>query len=80
MEYDKDELRQIKKMLTEIHHVVIGGEHEKETGLLSRVQELEEQVNDNKSFFNKVKWFCFGLAAPASWGVLDILKAIFVKH
>lgn len=66
-------------MIREIHHVVIGSEHDKESGLLERVRHLESTTEYQGKVINNAKWLIIGLSAPASWGVIQFLINIIIK-
>jgi hypothetical protein len=73
------QMSEIKGMVMDIHRVVLGSEHEKDLGLLSRVKELEQKVDKLENTMKKIKWIAIGWALPASVGVLEFLRAIIIK-
>lgn len=66
-------------MIREIHHVVIGSEHDKNSGLLERVRRLESKTDNQDKLINKAKWLIIGMSAPASWGIIQFLINIIIK-
>ncbi|MDF2381311.1 hypothetical protein JMG10_07535 [Nostoc ellipsosporum NOK] len=69
----------VKRLIADIHHVVLGSEHEKDNGLLARVRDLEDRVEKQSLFQKKLVWVAVGMAAPASWGILEFFQKIVLK-
>ena len=43
-------------------------------GLLDRVRELEVEQERQKNFLSRITWMAIGMAAPASWGIIEFLS------
>lgn len=71
------QIAEMNRMITQIYHVVIGSEHDKEIGLLKRVKDLEDETDKLNKFIDRTKWVVVGMAMPASWGIIQLLVTIF---
>ena len=58
----------------EIHRTLLGSEHEKDIGVLARVQELEKEVDKLKQWRHNITYFAYGAVIPASYGMYDIIR------
>lgn len=70
------QMQDIRNMVVDIHRVVLGSEHEKDLGLLSRVRELEERIIKVDMILKRAKWVMIGMAIPASWGIRDLIEIL----
>jgi hypothetical protein len=77
MSIDEKDMQELKKMVSEIYYVVVGSEHDKETGLIERVKTLEVEQDKQKNFINRITWICVGMGMPAGWGVVEIIIKLF---
>lgn len=75
----EQKIDEMKIMVNDIHNVVLGPEHEKDNGLLSRVRDLETKFEKQSMFQKKLMWVAIGMGFPASWGLLEILQKIILK-
>lgn len=71
------QINEIMHKINEIHRLIVGSEHDKDTGLLSRVKDLESRVDSIQDTIVKSKWFLIGVGFFAGWGIIDIIKIIF---
>lgn len=72
------EVAEIKQMVKDIHHVVIGSEHDKDSGLLKRVKDLESDVEGLQKFNNKLVWVAIGMTIPAVYGLGEFLSKLLI--
>ena len=78
------ELEDIKKQLTsmnvslnKITDVLVGNEHDKESGFLCRVKELELSVDKLEKFKDRIMYITVGMSVPSTYGIYKFLSVIF---
>lgn len=70
MENMHEEISEIKQMLTDIHVVVVGSVHDRESGLLERVKKLEKKGDS----FSRIFWLVVGGGSVICFLIKLLLK------
>lgn len=72
----KKQLNSVSTTVNEIRSVLIGNEHDKESGFLNRVKDLEAAVERLEKFKDRLIYAVIGMGIPTSYGIFKIFSTI----
>jgi hypothetical protein len=74
------EIDELKKKLDEVLSLLRGNTLDKnDQGFIGSVNDLEKRVTSLEKWRDRIIWMVIGMGLPASVGVIEILKKIFIK-
>jgi hypothetical protein len=74
------EIDELKKKLDEVLSLLRGNTLDKnDQGFIGSVNDLEKRVTSLEKWRDRIVWMVIGMGIPASVGVVEILKKIFIK-
>lgn len=80
MDQPNKELHEISKNVSDILSLLRGNHLDKnDKGLTGMVDDHDDRLTKLEKFKDRATWMIIGMAAPASWGIIQMLLAIFVK-
>ncbi|MBO9658327.1 MAG: hypothetical protein J7527_05835 [Chitinophagaceae bacterium] len=80
MQHIQEQFKQIDSKLNSITVLLKGHEFDKnDNGMVGQLNEQNDRIDKLEKLVDKGKWFLYGLAVPASWGVIDIIQKIVIK-
>lgn len=73
------EVDELKKKLDEVLSLLRGNILDKsDQGFIGSVNDLEKRVSTLEKWKDRIVWLFIGMGLPASVGVIEILKKIFI--
>lgn len=74
------EVDELKKKLDEVLSLLRGNNLDKnDQGFIGSVNDLEKRMTSLEKWRDRIVWMVIGMGIPASVGVAEILKKIFIK-
>lgn len=74
-----NEVDELKKKLDEVLSLLRGNILDKsDNGFIGSVNDLEKRVSTLEKWKDRIVWMIVGMGIPASIGVVEILKKIFI--
>lgn len=74
-----NEVDELKKKLDEVLSLLRGNILDKsDQGFIGSVNDLEKRVSTLEKWKDRIVWLFIGMGLPASVGVIEILKKIFI--
>jgi hypothetical protein len=74
-----NEVDELKMKLDEVLSLLRGNILDKsDNGFIGSVNDLEKRVNTLEKWKDRIVWLFIGMGLPASVGVIEILKKIFI--
>lgn len=74
------EIDELKKKLDEVLSLLRGNVLDKtDQGFIGSVNDLERRVTGLEKWRDRIVWMVIGMGIPASVGIVEILKKIFIK-
>lgn len=74
-----NEVDELKKKLDEVLSLLRGNILDKsDNGFIGSVNDLEKRVTTLEKWKDRIVWMMVGMGIPASIGVVEILKKIFI--
>lgn len=74
-----NEVDELKKKLDEVLSLLRGNILDKsDNGFIGSVNDLEKRVSTLEKWKDRIVWMMVGMGIPASVGVIEILKKIFI--
>lgn len=74
-----NEVDELKKKLDEVLSLLRGNILDKsDNGFIGSVNDLEKRVSTLEKWKDRIVWMMVGMGIPASIGVVEILKKIFI--
>lgn len=74
-----NEVDELKKKLDEVLSLLRGNTLDKsDSGFIGSVNDLEKRVSTLEKWKDRIVWMMVGMGIPASIGVVEILKKIFI--
>jgi hypothetical protein len=74
------EVDELKKKLDEVLSLLRGNNLDKnDQGFIGTVDDLQKRVTGLEKWKDRIVWMFLGMGIPASVGVVEILKKIFIK-
>ena len=61
--------------------ILMKGHHMDDTdrGMIGELKDHEQRITYIEKIKDRFAYFLIGLALPAGWGIIDIIKTVFVK-
>ena len=80
MQLEMQEVDELKKKLDEVLSLLRGNTLDKtDQGFIGVVNDLENRVSVLEKWKDRMVWMVIGMGLPASVGIMEILKKIFLK-
>ena len=81
MQHIEKQVGEVNTKVTSILVLLTGhGLDKDDKGMIGVQNDHETRLDKLERLVDRMKWFLFGLAIPAGWGVIDIIqKLIFLK-
>jgi hypothetical protein len=74
------EIDELKKKLDEVLSLLRGNHLDKnDQGFIGSVNDLEKRMTTLEKWKDRIVWMFLGMGIPASVGIVEILKKIFIK-
>lgn len=74
------EIDELKKKLDEVLSLLRGNTLDKtDQGFIGSVNDLEKRVTGLEKWKDRIVWMVIGMGVPASIGIVEILKKLFLK-
>lgn len=76
----KDKVDEIGNKVSSILSLLQGNKLDKnDNGVIGTVDDLHERVTNLEKWKDRIVWMVIGMGLPASVGIMEILKKIFIK-
>ena len=81
MQHIEKQVGDIDTKVTSILVLLKGHELDKDDrGMIGIQNDHEGRIQKMERLVEKGKYFLIGISVPASWGIIDILQKVFLKH
>lgn len=78
LEHLSDKIDLVSQKVDKMYHLMIGHELDQDSGYVSKMKLLENQVKDLIEFKKKIIWIGFGMSIPTGLGVFKMIE-FFIK-
>lgn len=77
----KDKVDEIGNKVSSILSLLQGNKLDKnDNGVIGTVDDLHERVTNLEKWKDRIVWMVIGMGLPASVGIMEILKKIFINY